>query len=79
MRFHVVLEVGTMPRIQVAEATLREGHVIVRHWYKTGIPAKPRARVVTHTTRYECSCGREWYGRKPTNADLLRHDEVMVS
>jgi hypothetical protein len=79
MRFQVVLDAGVIPRVQVAEAKLRDGHVVVRHYYRTGIPAKPRARVVTHTTRYECSCGREWYGTKPTAADLLQHDEVVAS
>lgn len=74
MRFRVVLDVGAWPRIQVAEAELRPGHVVVRHYYRTGIPAQPRARVVTHTTRYECSCGREWYGRKPSSVDLQGHD-----
>lgn len=77
MRFHVVLDVGTTPRIQVAEATLRDGHVVVRHYYRTGVPATPRARLVTHTTRYECSCGREWYGSRPMTGDLLKHDEVV--
>jgi hypothetical protein len=79
MRFRVVLDVGTMPRIQVSEATLREGHLVVRHYYRTGIQAKPRSRVVTHTTRYECSCGREWYAARPTASDLLKHDEELVS
>src|SRR6266511_1613329 len=35
VRFHVVLDVGRMPRIQVAEATLRGGHYVVRHYYRT--------------------------------------------
>jgi hypothetical protein len=33
---------------------------------------------VTHTTRYECTCGRQWFGKKPSTADLLKHDEVPV-
>lgn len=77
MRFRVVLDASRMPRIQVAEATLRGGHYIVRHYYRTGIPATPRARVVTDTTRYECSCGRR--GGKLTTPAPLRHDEVLVS
>lgn len=75
MRFRVVRDEGSTQRIQVAEATLRDGHKLVRHYYRTGLPGVPRDRVISHTTRYECSCGRDWYTkRKPTSNDVLHHD-----
>ena len=79
MRFRVVHDEGKTQRIQVAMATLREGHDIQRHYYRTGLPGFPRDRVITHQTRYLCSCGREWYGDKPTRADALRHDGETTS
>jgi len=78
LRFRVVHDVGTTQHLQVAEAHLRAGHIIQRHYYKTGWPGTPRDRIVTHQTRYLCSCGREWYGDKPTTADALRHDEQTL-
>lgn len=75
MRFRTVRDEGTTQRIQIAEGTLRQGHEIQRHYYRTGLPGMPRDRVVTHTTRYLCTCGREWYGNKPTTLDALRHDQ----
>lgn len=78
MRFRVVLDVGTLPRIQVAAGTLFDGHVVLRHYYRTGLPATPRARVVRLITRYECSCGVEWYGSKPSTAEVLAHKEAAT-
>ncbi|MDP9299632.1 MAG: hypothetical protein M3P43_01840 [Actinomycetota bacterium] len=78
MRFRIVRGIGRVQRIQVAEGVLRPGHLLQRHYYRTGLPGTPRDRVVTHQTRYLCSCGREWYGVTPTSADVLRHDLVGV-
>jgi hypothetical protein len=75
MRFTVLLDVGSLPRIQVAAAKLTEGHTVVRHYYRTGVAAEPRARWVTHLTRYECSCGLEWHARKPATCDVEAHLE----
>ena len=72
MRFRVVRDEGSTQRIQIAHAELRPGRLIQRHYYRTGLPCSPRDRVVTHQTRYLCSCGREWYGVRPTSPDALR-------
>jgi hypothetical protein len=76
MRLRVVLNAGAWPHIRVAEGALSPGHLVPRHYYRTGLPSLPRARVVTHTAPYECSCGRQWSGTKPCTLDLFRHDEV---
>jgi hypothetical protein len=77
MKFHVIRREGTTQRIQIAEATLREGHVILRHYYRTALPGIPRDRVITHTTRYECSCGWQWYSKtKPASVDILQHSDI---
>lgn len=73
MRFRVVSDEGTVQRIQVAR---RDAWSRARCGapYRTGLPGSPRDRVVTHTTRYGCSCGQSWStGRHPKAADLDDH------
>jgi hypothetical protein len=79
MRLRTVLVAGSWPRVQVAGGELAPGHRVLRHYYRTGLAHQPRALSVSHLTRYECSCGREWFGTKPCVADLLRHDEARTS